>query len=89
LSIRDLTPQQREELELKENIGVLVDKIEPGPASDAGILSGDAILMLNNKQVTSAKQFAKLVEELPAGKSVAVLVQRASGRMFMALRVPE
>jgi serine protease Do len=39
--------------------------------------------------VKSTEQFRDLVKELPAGRSVAVLLQRGSGRMFMALRVPQ
>ena len=74
---------------MTDRAGVLVEKIEPGPASDAGLRVGDLILMLNNKPVESADQFGELVEGLPEGKSVAVLVQREDGRMFMALRVPD
>jgi serine protease Do len=89
LTVRDLTPPQREELDLKDQAGVLVEKIEPGPASEAGVQPGDVILMLNNKPVQGSQQFGELVEDLPGGKSVAVLVQREDGRMFMALRVPD
>jgi serine protease Do len=47
------------------------------------------ILSINNQPVRSARQFDKLVNALPAGKSVAVLVQRDGNPTFLALRVPD
>jgi serine protease Do len=89
LSVRDLTPEQREQSGVQGNIGVLVEKVADGPARSAGVQAGDVILMLNNQQVEGAAQFAELVENLPKDRSVAVLVQREDGRQFMAMRVPE
>jgi serine protease Do len=44
--------------------------------------------MLNNQDVKSVEQFDKLVSKLPAGKTVAVLVHRPTGPIFLPLRVP-
>lgn len=89
LSVRDLTPEQREQSGLPGKFGVLVEKVEDGPAKSAGVQPGDVILMLNNQQVENAAEFGGLVKSLPKGRSVAVLVQREDGRLFMAMRVPE
>jgi len=88
LSVTDLTAQQRKELELGDG-GVMVDQIDDGAAASAGIQRGDVIAKLNNKNVTNSKQFKELVDDLPEGKSVPVLVIRRSGPMFLALKVPE
>jgi serine protease Do len=88
VTVRELTGDQRKSLEIERD-GVLVDDVAAGAARDAGIRSGDVILMLNNQMVKSTEQFRDLVKELPAGRSVAVLLQRGSGRMFLALRVPQ
>jgi len=88
LSVTDLTAQQRKELQLDEG-GVLVDQISDGAAASAGIQRGDVIAKLNNKAITNSKQFKELVDDLPEGKSVPVLVIRRSGPLFLALRVPE
>jgi serine protease Do len=88
LSVTELTAQQRKELELDEG-GVLVDQIGEGAAASAGIQRGDVITKLNNKTVSNSKQFKELVDDLPAGKSVPVLVLRRNGPLFLALRVPE
>jgi serine protease Do len=88
LAVVDLAPEQRRDLGLGKQ-GVLVGDISPGPAYDAGVRRGDIILRLNNVGIESAAQFKKLVKELPAGKSVPLLVQRRNGPLFLALRLPE
>ena len=68
---------------------MLVQRLAKGAAASAGVQKGDVILSLNNEPVTGAKHFRKLVEDLPAGRSVALLVQRNGGPTFLAMRVPE
>jgi serine protease Do len=87
ISVADLSDDQKKELELDN--GVLVQRVVEGPASRAGISKGDVILSINSESVTSVQQFRKLVEALPAGKSVAVLVQRNGNPTFLAIRVPD
>jgi len=87
VSVTDLNDDQKQELELDG--GVLVQQVVEGAASRAGISKGDVILSINNEPVRSASQFQKLVDALPAGKSVAVLVQREGNPTFLAIRVPD
>jgi serine protease Do len=89
LVVRNLTAAEREQLEIKKDIGVLVTQIESGPASRAGVQVDDVILMLDNQPVSTASQFKELVTGLPADKSIAVLVQRKSGTLFLAMRLPK
>jgi serine protease Do len=86
--VADLTSEERQELDIKEN-GVVVTRIGSGPARKAGIRKGDVILMINNQDIKSADQFKAMVEGLPVGKSVPLLVQRRGGPVFLALKVPE
>ena len=88
LATTDLAPEQRRDLGLGKH-GVLVEDIGPGAAYDSGVRRGDIILRINNAGVEGAAQFKKLVKELPAGKSVPLLVQRRNGPLFLALRVPD
>ena len=70
--------------------GVVIASVAPGsPAAQAGLQRGDVIVKLNNRDVENAKAFRQLVEELPSGRSVPVLVLRRSGPLFLALRVPK
>lgn len=88
LQVGELSREQRKALELGEG-GVLVEQVDEGAAGSAGIRRGDVIVKLNNQQVESVRQFRELVESLPAGRSVPVLVVRRSGPLFLALKVPE
>lgn len=89
LTVTDLTAEQRKELGLEQRQGVLVQGVEPGPAQEAGVRRGDVLLKLNNVDIDNVAHFNKLVRELPAGKSIPLLVQRRSGPIFLALRLPK
>jgi len=88
ISVADLTSEQRQNLEIKEN-GVLVNKVDSGPARKAGVRRGDVILMINNNDVKNTEHFKKIIDNLPKGKSVPLLVQRRGGPVFLALKLSE
>jgi serine protease Do len=85
---KEVPSDQRELLGLGEEIGVLIDRVETGPAERSGLRAGDIVLRLGSEPVTDLTLFEEKVESLPAGESVAVLVQRGDGRMFYALQLP-
>ena len=87
LNVADLTAQQRKELEVDG--GVLVESVGDGAAADAGVRAGDVILRIDNQAVGKVDGFRELIDKLPAGKSVAILVQRRGGPIFLAMKVPE
>jgi len=87
INVVDLTDEQKQKLEVEE--GVLVQRIVDGAAMAAGLRKGDIILNINNSPVKNTGQFNALIKELPAGKSVAVLVQRGGSPTFLAIKVPE
>ena len=66
-----------------------VESVGEGAAADAGVRTGDVILRIDNKAVSSVDEFKQLLDKLPQGKSVAILVQRRGGPIFLALKVPE
>jgi len=86
LSVRDLTPQQRKELQLKDQ-GILVEKVEDGPAQEGGILTSDIILMMNNVKIENSRQFKELANDLPPEKSIPLLIQRRGNPLFLALKI--
>ena len=83
----DLTEEQLEALDISG--GVLVTHVIKGPASQAGIRKDDIIMSIDNKPVKNVAGFQKLVRALPAGKSVALLVQRSGSPTFLAVKVPD
>lgn len=70
--------------------GVLVASVEEdGPAYKAGIRADDVISMIDNKAVDSAGDVGMVVAELGGRKSVAVLVHREEGPVFLALQITD
>lgn len=88
LSVANLTAEQREQMEVKQN-GVLVHDVKPGPAYDAGLRRGDVILRIQDQAIKDAKQFNEVVKGLPKGKSIAMLVQRHGSTQFLALKLKD
>jgi serine protease Do len=88
LAVSNLTAEQREQLEVPQN-GVLVQEARPGPAFEAGIRRGDVILRIQDHAIKDVKQFNEAVKALPKGKSVAVLVQRRGGALFLAMKLKD
>ncbi|EGW21525.1 DegQ family serine endoprotease [Methylobacter tundripaludum] len=86
VNVIDLTDTQRETLQIAKN-GVLVQDVAKGTAKDAGIQRGDVILRIQNNVVRDAADFEKIVTKLPAGKSVAILIQRQGSPVFLAIKV--
>jgi len=85
---RDLSKEQKKELDLEDN-GVVVENIGAGPAQKAGIRQGDIILLLNNIKISDTSHFYQLINELPKGRSIPVLIQRRGGPIFLALKIDE
>lgn len=88
ITVMDITDEQRKQLDIKEG-GVIVQKVQAGPARKAGVRRGDVVLTLNNIAVKDAKHFAEISADLPTDKSVPLLVQRRGGPVFLALKIKD
>jgi len=64
-----------------------VSKVGEGPAASAGIREGDVITMIDSTTVTSLEEFEEAVKSITSGASVAVLVQRQQGPVFLAMTI--
>lgn len=87
LVVRNLTAEQRARYGLPEH-GVLVERVEPGPANQGGIRAGDILLLLDGVEVTDSDKFERLALGLPVGKAVPALVQRGRYPVFLVLKRP-
>ena len=81
-----VTVQDIEEADAKDTkqskTGVLIETVESGgPADKAGMKSGDAITEFDGERVRSVRQFSRLVQETPSGRTVAVALARAGQRV--------
>jgi serine protease Do len=86
VSVADLTPEQREQLDVRQG-GALVYAVKPGPAYDAGLRRGDVILRIQDKVIKDAAHLLEVAKGLPKGKSIPVLVQRRGGSLFLAMKL--
>jgi serine protease Do len=84
MTLTDLRPDQMKEL--KVSSGVLVEEAN-GAAARAGIRRGDVIMAINNQSVKSVEHFAQLIGQFEKGRSVALLVRRTGGSIYVPLRI--
>ena len=84
LALSELSPEQRRALDLDH--GVLVEEAT-GDAARAGIRTGDVILAVNNIKIATVGAYRKAVADVPSGKSVAILVRRGDGSLYIPLKL--
>ena len=83
IAVSDIPADQKKTLKVMN--GVTVDVVE-GPAARAGFEKGDIILRVGDTDITSAKQFDAVAQNLDPSKMVAVLVRRGDNTQFVPLR---
>jgi serine protease Do len=88
VTVVDLSAEDRDRLQVQHGVRVTAVASD-SVAQEAGLREGDVIVMLNGKEVSDSEKFAALIDELPEGKSVPVLVQRDNGPVFLALKIEE
>ncbi len=76
--------QKREVFELR--LPAVVDPAPGGPADQAGLQSGDTILMLNDTPVSSFQHLRRLLQAVPAD-TVQLLLGTSTGRMSKSVRL--
>ena len=86
LAVRELNATQRKALGVE--YGLLVESVT-GSASDTEIRPGDVITAIGQTKVTTLEQFNKLVEQQKPGESVALLVRRGEGAMYVPVEVKQ
>ena len=84
LILSELSAEQRRALDIDQ--GVLVEDAT-GDAARSGIRTGDVILAVNNIKISSVAGFRKAVAAVPVGKSVAILIRRGEGSLYIPLKI--
>lgn len=84
LLLSELNAEQRRSLDLDH--GVLVEDAV-GDAARAGIRTGDIILAVNNIKIATVAGFRKAMASVAVGKSVAILVRRGEGSLYVPLKI--
>src|SRR5436853_1634214 len=94
LSVRALTQDMADRLDVPAGKGVIVQEVKPGSfAEDVGLQRGDIVLEVNKQPVNGEEEFSKVVSTLKSGQDVVFLVrQRGAGRqdgtIFLAGTLP-
>jgi serine protease Do len=82
LALRPLQPQEKREAAVE---GGLLIEDAAGPSALAGVQPGDVLLSINGTPASSAEQVRAVVAK--SGKSVALLIQRGTDRIFVPVNV--
>jgi serine protease Do len=94
VTVRTLTPEMAERLDVPAGKGVIVQEVKPGSfAEDIGLGRGDVILEVNKQPVNSDSEFARVESTLKSGQDVVFLVRqrgssRQDGTAFVAGTLP-
>ena len=94
LTVRALTQEMADRLDIPAGKGVIVQDVKPGSfADDVGLTRGDVILEINKQAVNTEDDFTRVSSALKSGQDVVFLVrQRGAGRqdgtIFLAGTLP-
>jgi serine protease Do len=87
LRVQRITPETARRLGLNSVKGVLVVEVLPGsPADQVGIEPADVIREVNQRQVSSVKDFERATRLGRRGDRILLLVQRGDNGVFFALK---
>ncbi len=87
VTVRKVTPEMAERLDMPQGRGVIVQDVKPGSfAEDVNLGRGDIILEVNKQPVNSEDDLARIESSLKSGQDVVFLVrQRGSSRQDGAI----
>ena len=94
VTVRSLTPEMADRLNVPSGQGIIVQDVKPGSfCDDVGLTRGDVILEINKQKVNSEEDFDRIQSGLKSGQDVVFLVrQRGGGRndgtIFLAGTLP-
>lgn len=88
--VKNLTDDQREALDLKDDQGVVVSEVDGRQAVKAGLRPGFVVLMVGQQTVHDVDQFKELTQDVKPGDSVLLLVHTRQGNSgFVTVTVPD
>ena len=94
ITVRNLTPDMADRLNLPNNKGVVVNDVKPNSfADDIGVSRGDVIVEINKQPVTTEDDFNRIASGLKSGQDVVFLVRprgagAQGGTLFMGGTLP-
>lgn len=90
VTIRDVNSDDVTHLELDREAGVFVEEVSSAsPAAEAGIQPGDVLLSVSGLPILSARQFRRVISELPSGRRVEIELMRDGSRQSVSAKLSE
>lgn len=87
LTVERLTPEIASRLGIEEG-GVIVTKVDSGSLADeSGFQSGDVILEINRKKITTPEDYRSVASSLKKGQTALFLVRRNEVTLYIAMRL--
>jgi serine protease Do len=87
LVVTDLNKDLAAKLGTKEQTGVIVAEVKPGGAAEeAGVVSGDIIVQVDNTPTPTVPAFKKALEARKPGSILRLLLRRGSSSIFVAMK---
>lgn len=84
--VAEIDDTMREQLNIPG--GVVVRQVESGSvAAEAGIRSGDVLVSIDHRSVSSSNELVEIVEALPTDRAIPVRLFRDGRSLFVALRL--
>ncbi len=89
LTVQDINPSVASRLGYQGLNGVLVAEVFPGSAAArAGLRQGALIREVDHKSVRTARQLERLLERVPSGQALLLLVNFGNGVRYLGLVIP-
>lgn len=86
IKVRDLLPKEKKDTFYKFGV-VVVEVIPNSPADFAGIMEGDVIFTINQKQIKNTNDFKQIVTNLKKGSIINIFLQRDNRTFYIAVKL--
>jgi serine protease Do len=89
LTIREITPEMANRLNLAERNGLYIAELESdSPAAESGLQAGDVLLEVDNREVKTQADYQKAVGAKKKGDILRFLIRRGGNTMFFTVATP-
>lgn len=90
IQVEELNKDNRNKLRLDDKVkGLVVTGVQTGAGRSIGLRQGDVITDLNNRRVSSLKEFDEIVKDLPEGRSISMRVIRNGNPGYITFRLAD
>jgi membrane-associated protease RseP (regulator of RpoE activity) len=90
VDVADVDNEKAQALKLKEVRGAVITLIDhDAPAGQKGLKVNDVVLQLNGQTVEGAEQLRRMLREIPAGRTVSIVISRDGSQQTLAVELAD